>query len=190
MNFNELMKEKIKEFGGERKKLLLHSCCAPCSSAVIEKLALYFDITVLYYNPNIMPLEEYEKRKNEQIKYLEKIKVKHFEIPYLHQEFLDAISGKENLGERSIRCYECYKLRIFKTAEIAKANDFEIFCTTLSVSPHKNAFWINEIMEIASQKFGVEYLPSDFKKENGYLRSLQLSQENNFYRQNYCGCRF
>ena len=133
MNFNELMKEKIKGFGGERKKLLLHSCCAPCSSAVIEKLAPHFDITILYYNPNIMPLEEYEKRKDEQIKFLEKIGVKSFEIAYSHDDFLSAISGKENLGERSPRCYECYKLRIFKTAEVANKNGFEIFCTTLSV---------------------------------------------------------
>ena len=190
MNFNELMKEKIKGFGGERKKLLLPSCCAPCSSAVIEKLAPHFDITILYYNPNIMPLEEYEKRKDEQIKFLEKIGVKSFEIAYSHDDFLSAISGKENLGERSPRCYECYKLRIFKTAEMANKNGFEIFCTTLSVSPHKNADWINEIMALASQKFGVECLPSDFKKENGYLRSLELSKENNFYRQNYCGCKF
>ena len=190
MNFNELMKNKINSFNGERKKLLLHSCCAPCSSAVIEKLAPHFDITVLYYNPNIMPLEEYEKRKTEQIKYLEKINVKHFEISYSHQDFLNAISGKENLGERSPRCYECYKLRIFKTAEIAKVNDFEIFCTTLSVSPHKNAEWVNEIMEGAAKEFEIDFLPSDFKKENGYLRSLELSKENDFYRQNYCGCRF
>ena len=190
MNFNELMKEKINSFSGAKKKLLLHSCCAPCSSAVIEKLAPHFDITILYYNPNIMPLEEYEKRKAEQINFLNKIGVKYFEIEYSHQDFLNAIFGKENLGERSVRCYECYKLRIFKTAEVAKTNGFEIFCTTLSVSPHKNASWINELMLFASNKFGVDYLPSDFKKENGYLRSLELSKENNFYRQNYCGCRF
>jgi predicted adenine nucleotide alpha hydrolase (AANH) superfamily ATPase len=190
MNFNEQMKEKINSLSGAKKKILLHSCCAPCSSAVIEKLAPHFEITVLYYNPNIMPLDEYEKRKAEQIKFLEKINVKHFETEYSHQDFLTAISGKENLGERSPRCYECYKLRIFKTAEVAKLNGYQIFCTTLSVSPHKNAEWINELMALASQKFGIEYLPSDFKKENGYLRSLELSRENNFYRQNYCGCKF
>ena len=190
MNFNEIMKEKINSFGGAKKKLLLHSCCAPCSSAVIEKLQPHFEITILYYNPNIMPFEEYEKRKAEQIKFLNKTNIQYFDIEYSHQDFLDAVKGKEDLGERSPRCYECYKLRIFKTAEIAKKNGYEIFCTTLSVSPHKNAIWINEIMALAAENFGVAYLPSDFKKENGYLRSLQLSAENGFYRQNYCGCRF
>lgn len=184
------MKEKISSFNGEKKKLLLHSCCAPCSSAVIERLLPHFNITVLYYNPNIMPEEEYEKRKNEQIRFLQKMNIPMLNIDYSHQDYLNAIKGKENLGEHSSRCYECYKLRLSKTALLAKENEFDLFCTTLSVSPYKNATWINEIMQNLSKQFEVDYLPSDFKKENGYLRSLQLSKENNFYRQTYCGCKF
>lgn len=190
MNYNDRMKEKISSFNGEKKKLLLHSCCAPCSSAVIERLLPYFNITVLYYNPNIMPEEEYEKRKNEQIRFLQKMNIPMLNIDYSHQDYLNAIKGKENLGEHSSRCYECYKLRLSKTALLAKENEFDLFCTTLSVSPYKNATWINEIMQNLSKQFEVDYLPSDFKKENGYLRSLQLSKENNFYRQIYCGCKF
>lgn len=184
------MKEKISSFNGERKKLLLHSCCAPCSSAVIERLMPYFDITVLYYNPNIMPEEEYEKRKQEQIRFLNSMKIPMINVEYSHQDFINAVKGKENLGEHSPRCYECYKLRLSKTAQIAKANNFDIFCTTLSVSPHKNVDWINEIMQKLSLDFQIDFLPSDFKKGNGYLRSLELSKQNNFYRQNYCGCKF
>lgn len=190
MNYNDKMKEKILSFNGKKKKLLLHSCCAPCSSAVIERLLPYFNITVLYYNPNIMPEEEYEKRKNEQIRFLQKMNISMLNIDYSHQDYLNAIKGKENLGEHSSRCYECYKLRLSKTALLAKENKFDLFCTTLSVSPYKNATWINEIMQNLSKQFEVDYLPSDFKKENGYLRSLQLSKENNFYRQTYCGCKF
>lgn len=190
MNYNDKMKEKISTYNGEKKKLLLHSCCAPCSSAVIERLLPHFEITVLYYNPNIMPEEEYEKRKNEQIQFLQKMNIPMLNIEYLHQDYLNAVKGKENLGEHSPRCYECYKLRLHKTAKLAKENGFDLFCTTLSVSPYKNATWINEIMETLSKQFDVDYLPSDFKKENGYLRSLELSKENNFYRQNYCGCKF
>ncbi len=190
MNYNDLMKEKISSFNGERKKLLLHSCCAPCSSAVIERLMPYFDITVLYYNPNIMPEEEYEKRKQEQIRFLNSMKIPMINVEYSHQDFINAVKGKENLGEHSPRCYECYKLRLSKTAQIAKANNFDIFCTTLSVSPHKNVDWINEIMQKLSLDFQIDFLPSDFKKGNGYLRSLELSKQNNFYRQNYCGCKF
>lgn len=190
MNYNDLMKEKISSFNGERKKLLLHSCCAPCSSAVIERLMPYFDITVLYYNPNIMPEEEYEKRKQEQIRFLNSMKIPMINVEYSHQDFINAVKGKENLGEHSPRCYECYKLRLSKTAQIAKANNFDIFCTTLSVSPHKNVDWINEIMQKLSLEYQIDFLSSDFKKENGYLRSLELSKQNNFYRQNYCGCKF
>lgn len=190
MNFNDKMKEKINSFNGEKKKLLLHSCCAPCSSSVIEKLSNYFDIIVLYYNPNIMPEEEYIKRKNEQIRFLQKMQIPMLEIDYLHDEFLSTVKGMEHLKEHSSRCYKCYKLRLSKTAKLAKENNFDLFCTTLSVSPYKNATWINQIMEELSDFYKIDYLPSDFKKENGYLRSLELSKENNFYRQTYCGCKF
>lgn len=188
-NFNLKMKEILNNLNG-KPKMLLHSCCAPCSSAVIEKLQDYFDLTVFYYNPNIMPVSEFEKRKSEQIAYLNKLGIPYIDVDYCHEDYLTAVKGKENLGEKSIRCYECYKLRVSKTAQTAKENGFDFFCTTLSVSPHKNSVWINEIMENCEKTFGIKHLPSDFKKENGYLRSLILSKENNFYRQNYCGCKF
>ena len=172
------------------KGLLLLSCCAPCSCAVIEKLASNFEITVLYYNPNIMPKLEYEKRKAEQVKFLNSLDIPCLEIDYNHSDFLNAIKGYENLEEKSFRCYLCYKLRIEKTAKLAKKNNFDYFCTTLSVSPHKIAKWINEIMQEMEKKYQIKHLPSDFKKENGYLRSLELSKQHNFYRQSYCGCTF
>lgn len=184
------MKKIIENLNGVKPKLLLHSCCAPCSSSVIEKLSNYFDITVFYYNPNIMPIEEFEKRKNEQIKFLNKINIPHIDVDYCHEDYLKAVKGKENLGEKTERCYLCYELRISKTAKMAKEKGFDFFCTTLTVSPHKISEWVNEIMQKCEEKYGVKHLPSDFKKENGYLRSLQLSKENNFYRQNYCGCKF
>ena len=190
INYNEEMKKIIESLSGARPKLLLHSCCAPCSSSVIEKLSNFFDITVFYYNPNIMPIEEFEKRKNEQIKFLNIINIPFIDVDYLHEDYLTAVRGKENLGERSQRCYLCYKLRISKTAKMAKEKGFDFFCTTLTVSPHKISEWVNEIMQNCEKEFEVKHLPSDFKKENGYLRSLQLSKENNFYRQNYCGCKF
>ena len=189
-NYNLQMKEIINNLNGEKPKLLLHSCCAPCSSAVIEKLSNFFDLTIFYYNPNIMPIEEFEKRKQEQINYLTKINIPFLDVDYAHNDYLIAVKGKENLGEKSARCYECYKLRISKTAQTAKENGYEYFCTTLSVSSHKNSEWINQIMQECEKKFNIKHLPSDFKKENGYLRSLQISKENNFYRQNYCGCKF
>ena len=169
------------------KTLLLHSCCAPCSSSVLEQLKNEFDITVLYYNPNIYPETEYLKRLNEQIDYLNKINIKYIIANYDPNEYNDAIKGKEHLPEKSSRCFQCYKFRLEKTAEIAKSKNFDYFTTTLSVSPHKNATFINEIgTSLSSEK--CKFLSSDFKKKNGYLRSIQLSKENNFYRQTYCGC--
>ncbi len=193
INFNEKMKEIISSLNG-RKTLLLHSCCGPCSSAVIERLQEFFDITVYYYNPNILPEIEYQKRKAEQIRLIENLnkksenKIKFLECNYNPKEFADAICGFESYEEGSIRCKKCYKLRIEKTFETAKELGFNFFGTTLSVSPHKNVDWINEIlMELETEK--TKALLADFKKENGYLRSLQLSKEFSLYRQNYCGCR-
>lgn len=199
INYNEKMKEIISNLDG-RKTLLLHSCCGPCSSAVIEKLQNFFDITVLYYNPNILPKEEFEKRKKEQIRLIEmlninnKNKINFIDSPYNPNDFAKAICGFENEKEGSERCKHCYLFRLKKTAEIATEKNFDFFGTTLSVSPHKNVNWINEILiqlesEVVKNGGAAKALLADFKKENGYLRSLQLSHEFNLYRQDYCGCR-
>lgn len=193
------MKEIISNLNG-RKTLLLHSCCGPCSSAVIERLQNFFDITVFYYNPNIFPKDEYEKRKKEQIRLIEILnsksenKIIFLDSDYNPSEFAKAICGFENEKEGSERCKHCYSFRLEKTAHIAEKNGFNFFGTTLSVSPHKNAAWINEILielenEILKHGGKTKALLADFKKENGYLRSLQLSKEFELYRQDYCGCR-
>lgn len=171
----------------KKPKLLLHSCCAPCSSSVIERLQNCFDITVFYFNPNIMPKEEYEKRRDEQIKFLKSKNISFFEGDYDNNLYLDAISGCENMGEKTLRCYKCYELRINATFEKAKDMQFDYYATTLTVSPHKLEKWVNEIGE-RLQNDKVKYLISDFKKDNGYLRSIQLSKVYGFYRQMYCGC--
>jgi predicted adenine nucleotide alpha hydrolase (AANH) superfamily ATPase len=189
INYDKQMNEIIVSLKGERKTLLLHSCCAPCSSAVIEKLAPYFDITIFYYNPNILPKEEYEKRKNEQKKLLESLKINFIEGDYNQKDFACAIQGKEELLEGSERCKECYRFRLDKTAQVAKEKGFDFFTTTLSISPHKNSIWINEILGELETKYNIKSLPSDFKKGNGYLRSIELAKEYNLYRQDYCGCR-
>ena len=172
-------------------KLLLHSCCAPCSSACLERLKDKFDITVLYYNPNIDEETEYEKRKAEQIRFLTETGwAKILDCDYDKQAFEEIVKGFEQEPERGARCYRCYGLRLNKTAQTAKENGFEWFCTTLSLSPHKNAEWLNELGEQAGEKYGVKYLLSDFKKKGGYPRSIALSNEYGLYRQDFCGCRF
>lgn len=183
------MKRIIKELDGEKKTLLLHSCCAPCSSSVIERLSPYFNISVIYYNPNILPKTEYEKRKEEQKKFLKKLNINFIESDYEPEMFACAIKGKENMPEGSERCKECYRFRLEKTAQVAKEKSFDFFTTTLSVSPHKNSIWINEILKYLENKYGIKCLFADFKKGNGYLRSLELSKKYNLYRQDYCGCQ-
>ena len=172
--------------------LLLHSCCAPCSSYTIEYLSSYFKISVLYYNPNISPKEEYEKRKAEQIRLIHSLPVKNkvefVDCDYDCNEFFDIAKGYEQCREGGERCFRCYELRLRKTAEEAKKGGFDYFCTTLSISPLKNAQKINEIGERLGEEFGVAWLPSDFKKREGYKRSIELSREFNLYRQNFCGC--
>ncbi len=172
--------------------LLLHSCCAPCSSYTIEYLSSYFKISVLYYNPNISPQEEYEKRKAEQIRFIHalpvKNKVKFVDCDYNCNEFFEIAKGYEQCREGGERCFRCYELRLRKSAEEAKKGGFDYFCTTLSISPLKNAQKINEIGERLGEEFGVAWLPSDFKKREGYKRSIELSREFNLYRQNFCGC--
>lgn len=174
------------------KKILLHSCCAPCSSHVITYLAPYFNITVLYYNPNIYPKEEYEKRKQEQIKLINELntpnKLDYLDCDYDNDVYEELIKGYENCPERGARCPICFKLRLEKTAKLAKEHNYDYFCTTLTVSPYKNATQINEIGASLSDKYQIKWLYSDFKKEDGYKKSIELSKKYNLYRQKYCGC--
>lgn len=180
----------------ENKKphLFLHACCAPCSSYVLEYLTHYFRITLFYYNPNITPESEYTKRVKELKRFLREAgyenRVTFLEGNYDPSLFFEAVKGMENLPERSIRCYHCYALRMREAAREAARLHADYFTTTLSISPHKNADWINEIGQKLEQEFGVRHLPSDFKKKSGYLRSIALSEEYHLYRQNYCGCVF
>ena len=176
----------------ERKKILLHSCCAPCSSHVITFLTNFFDITILYYNPNIAPIEEYNKRKEEQIKLINKIETKGkidiIDCDYDNDIYENKIKGYEECHERGARCTICFNLRLEKTAEIAKKNNFDYFCSTLTVSPYKNATLINKIGNNLSNKYNIKWLYSDFKKADGYKHSIELSKKYNLYRQDYCGC--
>ena len=171
---------------------MLHSCCGPCSSRCIETLKKYFSVTVLFYNPNITDAAEYEKRKSEQIRLINQAfpGVLFLDCDYDHSLFLAAAKGLEGEREGGARCAECFKLRLTATAKAAKAGGFDMFATTLTVSPHKNAPLINAIGSEAGALEGVEFLPSDFKKKNGYLHSIALSREFSLYRQNYCGCEF
>ena len=168
-------------------KLLLHSCCAPCSTACLEALKDYFDITVFYYNPNITEEQEYQKRKNEQIKLLNILSIPFIEGEYITKDFFDGAKEFALEKEGGKRCEFCIKLRLEKTADFARANGYEYFCSTLSVSPHKNSAYINLVGQALSTD-NCLYLQNNFKKNNGFLRSIQLSNEYNLYRQNYCGC--
>lgn len=176
-----------------KKKMLLHSCCAPCTSGVLWQLEEY-DITLLFYNPNIDTLEEYNLRLDNVKKLIECVNIEYgydiklIAIPYDHNSFLDLIKGREQEKEGGERCKICIADRIDFTGKYAKDNGFDIFASTLSVSPHKNYELINKIGENISQKYSVEYYPSNFKKNNGYLISIQNSKKYNLYRQNYCGC--
>ena len=191
-NYNLCLKElnNLKE----KKKLLLHSCCAPCSSHVITFLTNYFDITILYYNPNISPKEEYEKRKEEQIRLINEIdKVNNIDIidcDYDNDLYEKSIKGFEKCPERGDRCTICFNLRLDKTALLASKLNYDYFCTTLTVSPYKNSNLINEIGKSKEKKYNIKWLYSDFKKENGYKKSIELSKKYNLYRQNYCGCKY
>ena len=188
-NYNLKFEEIVSRLD-HKPKLLLHSCCAPCSSHVITLLKDYFDVTVLYYNPNIYPEEEYLKRKNEQIKLLGILEIPLLDIEYNYSIFKDMAKGLENEKEGGARCDKCFALRLEKTAFLAAKSDFEYYGTTLTVSPHKNSEKINKIGEIISQKHNIKFLYSDFKKKEGYKRSIILSKEYDLYRQEYCGCEF
>ncbi|PWL88119.1 MAG: hypothetical protein DBY14_03650 [Escherichia coli] len=187
----EIIEKKQKE--GVKPSLLLHSCCAPCSSHCIDLLKDYFNVTVFYYNPNISAEDEYIKRKNEQIRFIKEFagdSVSFFEGEHDSRVFFDAVKGFEKCKEGFERCFICYELRLFETAKKAKELGFDYFCTTLTVSPLKNSEKLNEIGQKVSEKIGVEFLPSDFKKAEGYKHSIELSKQYNLYRQNYCGCIF
>lgn len=193
MNINYQRKlEELVESLDYTPKLLLHSCCAPCSSRCIEFLSNYFDITILYYNPNISPIAEYEKRKEEQIKFINEFKSKHkldyMDVEYNYNDFLNIAKGLEHVPEGGERCFKCYRMRLDKTARLGKENNYDYFGTTLTVSPYKNSQVLNKIGEELSGKYGIKYLYSDFKKNNGYKRSIELSKVYNLYRQDYCGC--
>lgn len=192
INYDKLLEDLISKLD-YRPKLLLHSCCGPCSSYVIDYLKDYFDITIIYYNPNIEPQEEYEKRLQEQIKLIKKLNipyVKLMDIEYNNVDYKKAVVGYEEEKEGGIRCHFCYELRLTKTAKIANEHDFEYFGTTLTVSPYKNANILNAIGEKLESEYKVKWLYSDFKKKEGYKKSIELSKKYNLYRQDYCGCLF
>ena len=177
---------------GKVPRLLLHSCCAPCSSNCIEVLSKYFMVTVVYYNPNISSDEEYKKRVAEQIRFIKEFdtpnKVEFIEGDYEPDVFFKEVKGLEKEPEGGKRCFKCYELRLRKTAELAKAEAYDYFTTTLTISPLKNSVKLNETGLKLQEEYGVNYLLSDFKKQEGYKRSIELSKEYGLYRQNYCGC--
>lgn len=194
-NYNNVMKDILT--GLDQKNvpsLLLHSCCGPCSTAVISRLTAYFNITILYYNPNIEPKEEYLKRKNEQIRFINEYKgvnqVNFLDIDYDNEAFQKMAIGYEKEPEGGVRCHLCYELRLRKTALLAKENNFAFFGTTLTVSPYKNAQVLNEIGAKLEKELNIQYLYSDFKKEDGYKKSIEYAKEYELYRQDYCGCLF
>ena len=179
---------------GRVPRLLLHSCCAPCSSYVLEYLSRYFEITVFYYNPNIYPPEEFGKRVEEQKRLIAQLPAEHpisfLDGPYEPERFYEMARGLDQVPEGGERCFKCYRLRLSETAEMARAGKYDYFTTTLSISPLKNAEKLNEIGGQLAKDYGVDYLYSDFKKRNGYKRSTELSREYGLYRQDYCGCVF
>lgn len=185
---NDLIKEK------ETPSILLHSCCAPCSSYCIEYLSECFQITVFYYNPNIYPEDEYLFRKTEQQEFIQRFpavnKVSFIEGDYDQNLFYETVKGLENEPERGARCTKCFELRLGKTANLAGKMGFDYFATTLTISPQKDSNEINRVGALMGEKYNATYLPTNFKKHDGYLRSVQLSEQYNIYRQNFCGCKF
>lgn len=200
VNFQLKLDQELKRIeksigtGGQVPSLLLHGCCAPCSSYVLEYLSRYFMITILYYNPNISEEMEFRKRVDEVKRLIRELPTPHpvsfIEGRYDTAEFDEAIAGLEQLGERSRRCYSCYELRLSEAARTAAELDFDYYTTTLSISPYKNAKWLNEIGERKGKQYGVAYLYADFKKRGGYKRSIELSAEYHLYRQDFCGCKY
>jgi predicted adenine nucleotide alpha hydrolase (AANH) superfamily ATPase len=213
INYELLMQKELDNILslGKKPTLLLHSCCAPCSSYVLKLLQQYFEITVFFYNSNLYPSQEYLKREQEQRRLIEILNLECYEklekgefedsvfhpteikfktTDYAPEEFYEFIKGYENEFEGSPRCYLCFMLRLSKSGKVAKENNFDYFCTTLTVSPYKNANWINQIGAIIAEKENIKFLHSDFKKKNGYIKSIEYSKKYNLYRQDYCGCEF
>ncbi len=189
VNYDKRMQEELR--GAQDKRLLLHSCCAPCSSHCLSELSPQIGVTVFYYNPNLDCAEEYEKRKREQIRFLRETGLADFlDCDYAPEDYISAVRGLEEEKEGGARCAVCFRLRLERTAREAKARGFDYFATTLTVSPLKNAKLINTIGFAVAEEVGVPYLPSDFKKRGGYLHSVRLSEEYGLYRQDYCGCAF
>ncbi len=210
-NYAKELDSRIEEFAGENRRptVLLHACCAPCSSYCLEYLRQYFDVTVFFFNPNITEAREYEKRVEEEKRLIGELNrqvetgvfqgmnsddkaglIKIIEGRYEPKDFYEAVKGYEELGEGSLRCRKCFELRLDETAKIAAENGFEFFTTTLTISPLKNADVLNEVGALAAERAGIQFLPSDFKKKNGYKRSIELSGKFGLYRQDYCGCSF
>lgn len=195
-NYQKKLDALIEQFKdqGVRPKLLLHGCCAPCSSYTLEYLSKYFDITLFFYNPNITPADEYQKRRDEAQRLVKELdtesNIRFAEEKYDPESFFEAARGLEHCREGGERCKKCFELRLSAAAKYAAEHGFEYVCTTLSISPLKNAELLNRIGEEAAGKMNIRWLPSDFKKKNGYLRSIELSKKHGLYRQNYCGCVF
>ena len=189
--YQQQMEDILASLGDRRPRLLLHSCCGPCSSAVIERLAPYFDLTVFYFNPNIHPFTEYQKRLETQAALVKAMGgAVLIAGDYEPQRFFEAVKGLEEEPEGGERCTVCFRLRLEETARRAAEGGFDYFCTTLSVSPHKDADRLNAICRELAGQYGVAALPADFKKKDGYKRSLELSKAYGLYRQNDCGCVF
>ena len=193
-NYQAELERIISQKGDKRPSLLLHACCAACSSYVLEYLNQHFDITVYFYNPNINSREEFLYRQAEVKRLIGEMPltnpVRLIETEWDGEEFLSFVKGLELAKEGGERCFKCYELRLRKTAEVCREGGFDYFCTTLTISPLKNAEKLNQIGEEIAKEMGISFLPSDFKKKNGYKRSIELSKEYGLYRQNYCGCGF
>ncbi len=200
VNYQRLLEDIIRENAGRKPRLLLHSCCAPCSSAVLAYLSEFFRITLFYYNPNISTAAEFSHRADELKRLVKEMGLSEIEVrvpTYCHQEFLDIARGLEEEPERGARCIKCYRQRLERTAgEVREWNEahpeeaFDYFCTTLTISPLKDAQVLNRLGIQLAQQYGLHFLPSDFKKKGGYQRSIELSRQYALYRQNFCGCEF
>ena len=193
-NYQKELDRIIQKRGQKTPRVLLHSCCGPCSSAVLEYITQYFDVTLLWYNPNLYPKEEFDRRFKTQVELIEKMgladKVDILAEPWKSEDYYRRIKGLENEPEGGKRCAECFRLRLLETARLAKHYGYDYFCTTLTLSRHKDAVLINTIGEEIAKAVGVSWLPSDFKKRNGENRSIELSEQYGLYRQLYCGCEF
>lgn len=193
-NYQKELDRIIQKRGNRFPRVLLHSCCGPCSSSVLEYLTKYFDVTLLWYNPNLFPKEEFDRRLQAQVQLIEKMgladKVNILAEPWKSEDYYKRIKGLEQEPEGGKRCTECFRLRLLETARLAKHYGYDYFCTTLTLSRHKDAKRINELGEELGRAMGVSWLPSDFKKRGGELRSVELTTQHGIYRQLYCGCEF